>query len=204
MQQIRDTLHGLGFYPRYTEDELDFQFQKYIFDFLRKKYKTIELPLTTDDLTLLIENDVKNLDLYSDLGEDIEGETSFTKNEKPSVGISKMLTDSPDMENRYRMTLAHEYGHVKLHNFIVQIKSKFSQKCKRESISGNTRSDWMEWQAFYAGGALLMPIIELKKIVSPLLANNLNRLEIITIVANKFKVSTQAAEVRLRQKHLTI
>ena len=55
---MKDTLHGFGFYPRYTEDELDLQFQKYTFDFLRKKYNKIELPLNTDDLTLIIENDV--------------------------------------------------------------------------------------------------------------------------------------------------
>jgi Zn-dependent peptidase ImmA (M78 family) len=201
MRRIKDTLHGFGYYPRYTEDELDLQFQKYTFDFLRKKYNKIELPLNTDDLTLIIENDVESLDLYAELEEGVEGETTFTKNLKPSVKISKRLTEDSSQENRLRMTLAHEYGHVKLHNFIVQTKSKFSQKCKRDNISGSSRSDWMEWQAFYAGASLLMPVTELKKIVSPLLLINSSLPEVALTVANKFKVSIQAAEIRLKQKH---
>lgn len=202
MQKMRDTLHGFGYYTRYTEDELDLQFQKYTFDYLRKKYNKIEFPLNNDDLTLIVEHDVENLDLYAELEQDTEGETTFIKNKKPSVGISKELTEDPNQDNRFRMTLAHEYGHVKLHNFIVQTKAKFSQKCKRETINGESRSDWMEWQAFYAGAALLMPITELKKITAPLLLKKTDPTEIINTVANYFKVSTQAAGVRLKKKRL--
>jgi Zn-dependent peptidase ImmA (M78 family) len=194
MQKSKDTIHNFGYYFRYTKEELDLEFQKIIFDFLRKKYNKIEFPISTEDLTILIENNVKDLDIYANLEKNVEGVTTFIKGQKPSVAISSELSENDTYENRLRLTLAHEFGHVKLHNFIVQIKENFSQKCKRDNISNTKQTDWMEWQAFYAGGALLIPIVELKKIIKLT-----NEEQLISSISKKFGVSKIAAKVRLSQ-----
>ena len=43
--------------------------------------------------------------------------------------------------------------------------SSYTNQCKREKILNANRSDWMEWQAVYASGALLMPIGALRETV---------------------------------------
>src|SRR5439155_12859752 len=107
--------------PHYLPDELDAECEYIISSFLKDRHGRIEFPIRTDDLTVLIERDVADLDIYADLleeGNETEGETEFFKNEKPSVKISKALSEDPRMENRFRTTLTHEYGHVKFHAFL--------------------------------------------------------------------------------------
>jgi len=52
--------------PHYEPRELDSIFEKIVTDFLRKKYGKIEFPISTDDLTTLIEAHVADLDQYAD------------------------------------------------------------------------------------------------------------------------------------------
>ena len=72
------------------------------------------------------------------------------------------------MENRLRTTLTHEYGHVHFHQFMFEVESRpgslfeerdqtQSNRCKRDTIVSAAESDWMEWQAGYVCGAILMP-----------------------------------------------
>ena len=69
----------------------------------------------------------------------------------------------------------HEYGHVILHGFLFAIeddlKKLFNGKpkdtrntCRRDTMEGGSR-DWMEWQAGFACGALLMPQTALTRVV---------------------------------------
>lgn len=204
MFEVTDTVHGFGKRPHFTPEEIDMQCQNIIFDFLREKYSKINFPISTDDLTILIERYVEDLDMYyefDDLGQEkIEGVTLFSKNTKPSVCICGELANKDNYENRLRTTLTHELGHVVLHNFIIQIRGKFDQKCKRSNIENPGPKDWMEWQASYASGAFLMPIADLRRFV--LSIGDKNRNEIIAKVSERYHVSLDAARVRLEQKKL--
>jgi Zn-dependent peptidase ImmA (M78 family) len=58
------------------------------------------------------------------------------------------------------MTLGHEYGHVFLHTWLYDKYGSAAepQRCHwRDLLAAERVADWAEWQAGYAGGALLMP-----------------------------------------------
>jgi Zn-dependent peptidase ImmA (M78 family) len=99
--------------------------------------------------------------MYSELPEDEDGHTDFFADRKPVVRISKRLSD-PRYENRLRMTLGHEYGHVWFHAPLWR-KPRLDHPtdprwtCHRDRIVDAPQTDWMEFQAAYIGGALLMP-----------------------------------------------
>jgi IrrE N-terminal-like domain len=106
-----------------------------------------------------------------------EGVTEFAPRRKPRVRIAAELAYDERRENRYRTTLTHEYGHVHFHSYLFEMdprsKDLFQsvvaggvQVCKRESILDARSNDWMEWQAGYICGALLMPISLLRAIVA--------------------------------------
>src|SRR5579859_3902521 len=165
--------------PHYEPGELDDECERVITDLLQKKYGKVSFPILTNDLTLLIEQDAEELDLYADLskeGSDVQGVTYFYPKKKPRVRIARELSEGNNRENRLRTTLTHEYGHVKFHNHVWQldltptelpmdVPSKVSPKCKRDAIINAVAKDWMEWQAGYISGALLMPIRVVTNIV---------------------------------------
>lgn len=208
--------------PHYKSEELDFECQKMVTDFLRQKYDAVKFPISTDDLTVLIECDTSDLDLYADLssdGDDIEGATDFFVYKEPIVLISKKLTEQSWQEHRLRTTLGHEYGHVKLHAFLWNsyrpklIPSPGWEKgprCKRSTILNSSKSNWLEWQASYASGALLMPITYLRKLVGEFLKEHGYYQSVLTDspeahfliqqIADAFNVSWDAARVRLSQQ----
>ena len=69
--------------PHYKPEEIDFECEEIMTRFLRQKYGSVEFPISTDDLTVLIEQDASDLDIYADLssdGENIEGATNFFRN----------------------------------------------------------------------------------------------------------------------------
>ena len=134
--------------------------------FLRSRYGEALYPISTDDLTRLIEPYTDDFDSAADLsilGENVEGVTDFFLNTKPRVRIASHLWNR---ENRLRTTLAHEFGHVKFHNYLYQVEPSLKLfvsatdgaplQCKREDVHGH-QVDWMEWQAGYISGAILMP-----------------------------------------------
>ena len=93
-----------------------------------------------------------------------DGYTDFFFDRKPEVKISERLSD-PRYENRLRMTLGHEYGHVCFHAPLWRKSGPESDRrpaarswtCERDTIVTAPENDWMEWQAAYISGALLMP-----------------------------------------------
>jgi len=207
--------------PHYEQAELDDECEKIIVDFLKAKYGEIKYPITTDDLTCLIERDAADLDLYADLtkeGADVQGVTDFFPKGKPRVRISRELSDHPTRENRLRTTLSHEYGHVRFHDYVwkldlkpedmlKELPSKVSPKCNRNALIDAAPADWMEWQAGYISGALLMPVSHVRKIVrnyseragvfAPLVTDSRHGQELRGLVVEAFKVSDDAARVRL-------
>ena len=67
----------------------------------------------------------------------------------------------------------------------LNARRRRSPRCQRSRLLLAPQSDWMEWQAGYAGGALLMPITHIK--------------ELIGRIAEAFAVSKDAAKTRLQK-----
>jgi len=222
MRNVRDTVHGFQERPHYEPSELDTLFEHAVTAFLKKKYGAIDFPILTDDLTTLIEQDVSALDQYADLtayGTGVEGMTEFLRGKKPLVRISETVHRH---ENRLRTTLTHEYGHVKLHAYLFALAERQlklgppNQKanaiyCYRDNMLPFGKTDWMEWQAGYVSGAALMPKSYMTKLVAgfherfgiygPVFADSKNGRTLISAIVDSFKVSREAAEVRLKVLH---
>jgi hypothetical protein len=212
-------MHGFRERPHYEPAELDSMFEKIVTDYLRDKHGKVQFPISTDDITTMIERDVTDLDQYADLtiyGSGVEGVTEFARHGKPRVAISD---DVHRYENRLRTTLTHEYGHVHLHAYLFsmgeqrQLQMEGNRKpnaiyCKRDTIIGAKKLDWMEWQAGYVSGAALMPKSYLQKVVGgvqherniygPCAPEGANGGVMIRAVMNEFAVSREAATIRLK------
>ena len=221
MKYIRDNTRRLSMRPHFEPIELDRECEQIICEFLREKYGEIKFPIPTDALDILIEQDAQDLDKYADLsaeGEDVEGVTEFIPGQKPRVKISARLSENPRLENRLRTTLAHEWGHVKFHaplwlvdtatpDLFGRRPEATSIKCKRDNIFGASEYDWMEWQAGYVCGAVLMPHTRVKAIakehlealrqLGPLEVNSQPASDLIERVVKAFQVSADAARVRM-------
>jgi len=152
--------------------------------------------------------------MYADLPEGQDGYTDFFFDRKPRVLIAKRLSD-PRYENRLRTTLGHEYGHVWFHAPLWRDSPTEPDRrpaepcwtCHRETIETAPENDWMEWQAGYISGALLMPrryVITVAGQVAegyredlPLAPDTPAGSDLILQVRKRFQVSEQAAQVRL-------
>ncbi len=121
MKWVIDETGRFRWRPYYDQEELDIECEQIVSVFLKRKYGEIHFPISTDDLTVMIEEDTSELDLYADIsgeGEDIEGLTDFFPHKKPAVKIAAELSLDDRRYHRLRITLAHEYGHVKFHTFL--------------------------------------------------------------------------------------
>ena len=221
MEYVPDRTGRFAQRPHFEPEELDYECEEVVSSFLRAKYGSVIYPIATNDLTILVEREVSVLDVYADLtseGERVQGVTDFLPGKKPRVRIARELSEEEWRENRLRTTLTHELGHVKFHNFLwdgairqlslsSELRGDHSPKCKREDIIGASPIDWMEWQAGYACGAFLMPISNLKKVVSqfvraancfaPLDRSSTDAANLIERVTTAFQVSAEAATIRL-------
>ena len=221
VRYVRDLTGRFSQRPHYQPEELDRECENIITKFLKDKYGKAEFPVTTDDLTLLIERDTDDFDSYADLtvyGNDVEGVTEFQPGKKPIVRISENLSNDDRRENRLRTTLTHEFGHVHFHTYLWEVEppgadllqqnpNANKQICKRDTMLDAIQTDWMEWQAGHVCGAMLMPISRLRRIVGAYQeANNLfgvigtsseHGQALIASVQEAFQVSADAARVRL-------
>lgn len=221
MKWLKDLTGRFPERPYYDTEELDDLSEGVIVNFLREKYGGVSFPVSTEDLTVLIESETSDLDQYADLtpeGDDVEGVTFFFSDRKPIVKIAEELAATGYREHRLRTTLTHELAHVKLHGGLWQ----FTQlrllppedetpgpRCKRGGILRASQSDWMEWQAGYVSGALLMPVTSLKELVHARFtewgvfgdanASSAEGASLIRQTAERFDVSQDAARVRLSQ-----
>ena len=177
--------------------------------------------MSTEDLTVLIKSETSDLDQYADLtseGDDVEGVTFFFSDRKPIVKIAEELASTNYREHRLRTTLAHEIAHVKLHGGLWQFNQlgllppedeTLAPRCKRGGILRGAQSDWMEWQAGYVSGALLMPVASLKELghaksmgwgtYGSVYRESSKGDELMRLTAGRFDVSRDAAPVRLEQ-----
>jgi Zn-dependent peptidase ImmA (M78 family) len=175
---------------------------------------------------MLIEMHDADLDPYADLtryGQDVEGVTEFFPDRGPHVSISAQISTDARRENRFRTTLTHEFGHVKFHGPLWaerfatgdMLDRGFNANkaiSKRDTMLDAPQSDWMEWQAGYISGALLMPVTPIRRLVSDYcgpreLHGNIHAASdhaarLVQLVMQRFAVSEEAARIRLLKLNL--
>lgn len=223
MKWVRDQTGRFPERPHYLPAELDDTCEQLVDAFLKQRHGAVRYPISTDDLMVLVEGKASDLDLYADFSREageVEGVTEFLQGDKPRVRIAAGLTQDARRENRLRTTLTHELGHVEFHAFLFALprpdqlfalpesaEPDRAAACRRETILSTSMSDWMEWQAGYACGALLMPLTALRAVVrsvfeqlgiaGPTPARSLAGETLIASVLEAFQVSSDAARVRL-------
>ncbi len=220
MRYVADRTGRFERRPYYDQQELDAECELVITSFLQDLHGQVRFPVATEDILKLIDRDAGDLDVYADLsvlGREVEGVTEFRPGERPRVRISSRLSENQALVKRYRTTLTHEYGHVHFHGALYQMPRTASlfdrpaeperMSCHRDGILEAAQVDWLEWQAGYACGALLMPITHLRQVLSGVLAtlgeqppihvSSPAAAQLQRVVAGAFDVSTDAARVRL-------
>jgi hypothetical protein len=201
--------------PHYELDELEAACEQIITAFLERRYGQIIIPVPTDALRVLIEHEAARLDVHADLsgeGEEIHGITEFFPGRKPSVSIARELSVQAWRAHRERTTLTHEFAHVHWHSPLYDryYRTGERQKCARgKLLPGRGESDWMEWQAGYISGALLMLRSRVQLLVDAfrrehraaglISSSSINGRLLIGRVSEVFDVSREAATVRLLQ-----
>lgn len=221
VKYVRDNTNRFSLRPHYLPLELDRACEQIITKFLNDRHERVNYPISTDDLTLLIERDTEDFDSHADLsiyGSEVEGVTEFQPGRKPKVKISADLASAERRENRLRTTLTHEYAHVHFHAYLWDMEppardllrqnpNANKQICKRDNLLDASQTDWMEWQAGYACGALLMPISHLRRVVAAyqeahnlfgaMATSGVHGQAVIQVVQKEFRVSADAARIRL-------
>ena len=221
MRYVKDMTGRFAMRPHYEPAELDKECEKILSGFFGGR---IPNPIDTDSLARLIERDTSDFDPGADLtryGRDVEGVTEFLPHKKPKVRIVAELAYDEVRQNRYRTTLTHEYGHVHFHAYLFATEPRggdlFSsapakggeQICKRDGIINARKTDWMEWQAGYVCGALLMPVTALRRVIAgyqeqnqlfgPVADRTEHAVRLIDAIRAEFQVSADAARIRLIQ-----
>lgn len=218
---VRDTTRRFPERPHFEPGELDQECERVLFSFLEARYGGLDLPISTTDLEVLIEQHAGSLDPYADLsehGEDVEGMTEFYPDHGPKVLISKKISNDQRRKNRLRSTLAHEFGHLHFHRTLWDEKLRpgelFARAdptnkaiCKRDTIIDAPAYDWMEWQAGYVSGAILMPASWARRLVSDYCeerglhgdvgVRSHHGHALVKMIREAFEVSEEAARVRL-------
>lgn len=209
--------------PHYEPSELDRECESIIVDFFQQRHRKVEFPISTEDLTLLLERDTEDLDLFADLsayGPDVEGVTEFQLGKKPTVKIASALASEPRRENRLRTTLTHEYSHVRFHAYLWEMEptrpnlwdaadKRGRHNCRRHDMLDSRQTDWMEWQAGHACGAILMPVTALTRVVGAyqethaiygsVLKGGPHGTALVREIVAAFQVSEEAATIRLKR-----
>ena len=197
---------------------MDSSAERVVTDWVSTKYGAVRYPIPTEALTCLLERDTTDLDLYFDFGDDgmnVDGVTDFEYGAKPRVRIAARLSGSPN-EHRLRTTVAHEYGHVFLHNRLVQTALQQGRLLNPEdTVTHRSYRDTarpkagnlIEYQAWYFGAALLMPKTPLLRLVSGFLedAGSFGGIhqdsevgfQLQQEIGKAFGVSQEAARIRL-------
>jgi hypothetical protein len=201
--------------PYWESSELEEISDRTITGFLRERYGFDRIPVPTEALTLLIERDAADLDLSANLSDqehEVFGVTYFFSGKRPQVKILRELWEQSWRVNRLRTTLAHEYGHVLLHAWLYDRPEAppGPQTCYwRTMLPSMSTIDWMEWQAGYVSGALLMPesfirraaeaYFQRRHIGTPVPRDTREGAELAQRISLVFEVSPEAATVRLSQ-----
>lgn len=221
---IKDSTGRFPERPYFSQEDLDSLSEEWIVGFLIEMHGKAEFPVSTEDLKVMIECDASDLDQYADLseegeeGEEVQGLTLFYPDRKPVVKIAQELSASTYREHRLRTTLTHEFAHVKLHaglwpfdqlRLFPDQEELPGPRCKRPGDIGGYGGDWMEWQAGYVSGAILMPISRVAGLVQEIFtvpdalggvpSTSIQGTDLVGVVGRQFGVSADAARVRLSQ-----
>lgn len=218
---VRDQTGRFQQRPHYKPEELDRECETVITGFIKELYGEVRYPVDTEDLKNLIERDAEDLDVYADLsvyGSEVEGVTEFRPGRKPAVKVASILTEDERRENRLRTTLTHEWGHVHFHGYLWEVEPPPSDLlrqqpnrdkiiCKRDTMIHAAQVDWMEWQAGYVCGAILMPktavlatcrtFAEEHGIFGTISLQTAHGAALVANITAIFKVSEDAARIRL-------
>jgi Zn-dependent peptidase ImmA (M78 family) len=203
--------------PYFQNDALEFG----AVQFLRDKLDADpSWPISDDDLEFIADLSAsfdRGRDL-SELGLEVDAVAVFSPVRQPRIILSERLNNA-NMRLRRRMTIAHELGHVILHQPLYQrnerqldLLHEFREVPAYCHNALNTAAvDWCEWQANYFGGVLLAPKAELLRIRNAALGDGaivkdgtLPATRLITQVANSLDISHDAARVRLAQVRLIV
>ena len=219
---IPDPLSGLPRRPYKSTAEIDDECEALLrCSFTLPPAVALPLPLSTDFLTGLIEAEAERLDLFADLGRDVEGCTDISAHQRPWVRINRRLSLIPQLTHRLRYTLAHEYYHLRFHAPFYQAhltnggllslapswQGPFQDPSAPRPPWG--RVDWREWQAAYGAGALLMPRTALQALLQthddrsgrpPYREKTREAAAVVALVATCCDVSRLAALIRLKQQ----
>ena len=85
MKWVRDNTGRFRQRPHYLPAELEQICEEAICTFLRERNGKVSFPVSTADLTVLIEKAVDDLDTSCDLDDGIDGLTDFFPRKKPKV-----------------------------------------------------------------------------------------------------------------------
>lgn len=221
MRWIPDRTGRFAERPYWSARDLDAQCERVIATFLRERWGEVSFPVSTEDLTVLVEGVTDDFDSFADLtslGNAVEGVTEFREGRRPVVRIDRRLASDTRRHNRLRTTLTHEYGHVLLHSTLWASSpsrglfpdadlAPHASSCHTATMVTASQTDWMEWQASYASGALLMPQTQMGALVAAFQSSagraghvqlgTDDALELVRQVQRTFAVSQEAARMRL-------
>lgn len=202
--------------PFYKREEIEVRAAEALQKCAEAASISIEHPLTDEILEILADYMTERFDISSDTttyGVDVDGFTVFARHGKPSVVLNRDLA-APSWRLRRRFTIAHELGHVVLHQPLYERderqldllvrKESVPVYCAKKDIERSI--DWCEWQAGYFAGALLIPgrelnsfLTERAEFVEPLTDGTTDADRLIARVSGEFDVSRDAARVRMLQ-----
>lgn len=172
-------------------------------------------------LGMMVFNDTRKVVVYNPMSNRAE----YIAAREGTVIIDNILL-AQDQEKRYRFTMGHEGSHWICHRNVFwrdpYQTSLFDSpgqavvQCRAASIEGKSKpyhlwdyKDRMEWQANYMSSALLMPKSMVMSVYNEdwlremidnedLFMRSMYKLSLIHAVAERFNVSIQAAEIRLK------
>lgn len=223
---IKDATGRFPRRPYYEDDEFEDECDAIISAHFRAQHTEPCFPIPTNELVILLEKEVSIVDIYSELEQGVDGQTDFNPDGKTVVQIARDLGEQEFRENRLRTTLTHELAHIKFHEHLFRAKAlqpplfAFEQgpinsaSCQRATILDGPGTDWLEWQAGFASTAMLMPRMQLRRIVqetveqtgarSPILLSSLYGRHLVRRIRQAFQVSEEAATIRLLRLNLAV
>jgi Zn-dependent peptidase ImmA (M78 family) len=153
---------------------------------LLKKYDIRKLPVPVDEIAL-----GEGAQIIRQRFQGTESGFALRQDARKIIGVN--ASTSP---RRQRFTIAHELGHLIIHDSRALTVDNSVRLYQRNDLSSMaTDDDEMEANAFAA--ALLMPREQVVKEVGSLYEQALGREELVTRLARRFNVSIEALSYRL-------
>lgn len=220
MKSYRDPL-GRPIRWLYLKTEvLDRRCEGIMREFMNRRSGGYRLPIPTDELIRLLEERAEKVDTYAELPEGIDGQTLLFYDRRPIVKIAERIYRTRS-DHRVRTTATHEFGHVWLHAPLWREAGARMAgsggpvwSCHRDNIVNAAKTDWVEWQAGWVSGAILMPASSLREwageyaarfgMNSPVAVNSQAGSALIMRVVEECDVSILAARVRLSKLRLVV